>query len=262
MVYNNFQYKIKDFPETYYINLDDQPERAEYMEYQFSYWNIKNYTRVSAYDGRGDKDLRGLIEGTYPEGMKSAEIGCVTSHLKAIKTWLKASTDEYFVIMEDDCDLDVIKYWPFNWQEFYSKIPYDYDVVQCAVINHTQILIQLHHRFINDSSTACYVINRHHAKKLVRLHCHGKKYKLDQNIKPKAVADALIYNSGNTYSIPLFLYNINLGSTIDNENAREALISHDALWKFWKDQAKMTNWDKMFDYDPFVRLPPGLRIRN
>ena len=36
------------------------------------------------------------------------------------------------------------------------------------------------------------------AEKLVRLHCRGDKYKLDQGAKPRAVADDLIYNSGNT----------------------------------------------------------------
>ena len=37
----------------YCINLDDQTERWDYMENQFKYWEVDNYTRVSAFhDGR------------------------------------------------------------------------------------------------------------------------------------------------------------------------------------------------------------------
>ena len=42
---------------------------------------------------------------------------------------------------------------------------------------------------MNDFSTACYIISRHHAEKLIRLHCRGDKYKLDNGVKPRAVAD-------------------------------------------------------------------------
>ena len=37
-------------------------------------------------------------------------------------------------------------------------------------------------------------------------------------MKPRAVADDLIYNSGNTFSIPLLLYKIELGSSIHQEH--------------------------------------------
>jgi GR25 family glycosyltransferase involved in LPS biosynthesis len=48
---------------------------------QFKYWEIDNYTRISAYDGRDD-DLSDILKGKYPEMMSSGEVGCVTSHLK------------------------------------------------------------------------------------------------------------------------------------------------------------------------------------
>ena len=50
---------------------------------QYKYWEIDNYERVSAYDGRED-DLSGIIAGKYPDNMSSGEIGCVTSHLKGL----------------------------------------------------------------------------------------------------------------------------------------------------------------------------------
>ena len=82
------------------------------MEEQFAYWEVEN-TRISAYDGRDD-DLSDIIAGKYPDNMSSGEIGCVTSHLKAIKYWLENSDAEYAIMMEDDCDLEVVKHKPFT----------------------------------------------------------------------------------------------------------------------------------------------------
>ena len=80
------------------------------------------------------------------------------------------------MIMEDDCDISTVSHWNFNWKDFYSKLPYDWDVIQLAIINPAQVHVRLHRRWINDFSTACYIITRHHAEKLVRLHCRDDKY--------------------------------------------------------------------------------------
>ena len=50
---------------------------------------VTNYTRVSAYDGRED-DLSDILKGSYPEQMSGGEIGCTTSHLKAIKQFYES----------------------------------------------------------------------------------------------------------------------------------------------------------------------------
>ena len=176
---------------------------------------------------------------------------------------LVETTDEpCMIMMEDDCDLSTVSHWTFTWKDFYAKVPYDYDVVQLAIINPGEIHARLHKRFVNDFSTACYMITRHHAEKLVRLHCRDGKYKLDQGSKPRAVADDLIYNSGNTYAIPLFLYKIALGSDIHDIHIDVFhKSSHDGLWNFWNNQAIDMNWTEFFDYDPFIgRLPPGMRV--
>ena len=256
---NKSLYKLKGLPPIYCINLDGQPDRWKYMEDQFKYWEVEDYTRISAYDGRED-DLSDIIKGKYPDNMSSGEIGCTTSHLKAIKHWLETSDAPCAIMMEDDCDLSVVKNWPFTWKDFYSKVPYDYDVVQLAIINTISVSVKLHRRFVNDFSTACYMITRHHAEKLVRLHCRDEKYKLDQGVKPRAVADDLIYNSGNTFAIPLFLYKIELGSSIHPEHIDLVHKSnYDGLWNFWKTQAtNVASWDDMFDYDPYYgTLPPA-----
>ena len=175
-----------------------------------------------------------------------------------MKEFLK--TDEpYAFIIEDDCDFNPVRHWNFSWRDVMSKIPYDFDVFQTAIINPGQLFLKMHKRFVNDFSTASYLITRHHAEKLVRLHCRGDKYKLDQGAKPRAVADDLIYNSGNTYAMPLLLYKIEMGSSIHGDHVEVFhRSSHNGLTNFWQnDSNKIENWDELFDYDPYMgRLPP------
>ena len=261
---NKSTYKLRSLPPIYYLNLDGQPERKIYMEAQFKYWEVEDYTRISAYDGRED-DLSGIIKGRYPDNMSSGEIGCTTSHLKALKYFLDNSDAPCALIMEDDCDIGTALHWPFTWKDFYCKVPYDYDVIQLAIINPAEVHLKLHKRFVNDFSTACYMITRHHAEKLIRLHCRGgytgkQTYKLDNGVKPRAVADDLIYNSGNTFAIPLFLYKIELGSSIHKEHLDVFhKSSYEGMWDFWRRQSpNIEDWNPIFDYDPyFGRLPPG-----
>ena len=254
---NKAVHKLKGIGPIYCINLDGQPERWEYMETQFKYWQIENYTRISAYDGRED-DLSDIISGRYPDTMSGGEIGCTTSHLNALKHYLDNSDAPYAVIMEDDCNLELAKFWNFTWTDFMAHAPYDYDVIQIAIICTGDIHVRLHKRFVNDFSTACYVISRHHAEKLVRLHCRGgytgkQTYKLDQGVKPRPVADDLIYNSGNTFAIPLLLYKTELGSSIHpihidafhNKN-------YEAQYNFWLTNGSNVDIKAYMDYDPYL----------
>ena len=249
---NKAAYKLNGFGPVYLINLDGQPERWENMQDQFNYWEITDYHRISAHDGRDD-DLSGILKGRYPEQMTSGEVGCVTSHLKAIKHWYETSDSPYAIIMEDDCSLDIVRYWNFTWNDAISKVPYDWDVIQLAIICTGDVHVKIHKRFVNEFSTACYVITRHHAEKMIRLHCRGDKYKLDNGVRPRPVADDLLYNSGNTYSIPFLLYKIEMGSSIHPEHV-DAFHkgNHNAISGFWQTQGASFTIDDLMDYNPYL----------
>ncbi len=249
---NKSAYKLKNLPSIYYLNLDSQPERREFMESQFKYWEIENYTRISAYDGRDD-DLSEIISGSYPENMTSSEVGCVTSHLKAIKQWYETTNEPYLMVMEDDCWLEPVKYWNFSWSDFISRMPYCWDVLQLSIICTGNIHVTIHNRFVNDFSTACYVITRHHAKKLINYHVRGEKYKLDNNVRPRSVADDLIYNSGCTFSSPIFLYNLDLGSTIHPDHIESFhKASYEGILNFWIHRGMQLSIDQLTDYNPYL----------
>ena len=249
---NKSAYKLKNFGPLYCINLDGQPERWQYMKSQFDYWEVDNYTRISAYDGRDD-DLSGIIKGKYPENMSSGEVGCTTSHLKAMKHYLETSDSPYAIMMEDDCSLDLVRFWNFKWSDLYAYFPYDYDVVQLAIICTGDIHVRLHKRFVNDFSTACYVISRYHAEKLVRLHCRGDKYKLDQGVKPRPVADDLIYNSGNSFAIPLLVYKFELGSCIHPIHVDAYhKQNYEAQVNYWTQNGANIDIADYMNYDPYL----------
>jgi len=233
------------------------------MSNQFKYWEIEDkVTRISAYDGRDD-DLSDIIAGKYPADMSSGEIGCVTSHLKAIKHWMETSDSPYAIIMEDDCDLELVKYWNFTWTDLMGHVPYDYDIFQIAIICTGDIHVKLHKRFVNNFSTACYVITRHHATKLLKFHTRGEKYKLDNGCKPRAVADDLIYNSGNTFSMPLLVYRTELGSSIHPEHIGAFHQGiYNALVGFWSQHGAGIDIADYMNYDPYmgrITQPTGNR---
>ena len=248
---NKSSYKLNYIPPIYYVNLDDQTDRKKYVEDHFKYWGIENYTRISGYDGRED-DLSDIIKGRYPERMTSGEVGCTTSHLKA-KHWYDTSDSQHALIMEDDIDLELVKFWNFSWNEVMANLPYDWDVVQLAIICTGSIHVKLHRRFVNDFSTACYLINRHHAEKLIKFHVREDKYKLDNGAKPRAVADDLIYNSGVTYAIPLFLYKLEMGSSIHPEHV-DAIHkgNRDGQYNWWQQEGINFSIKDLMDYDPYL----------
>lgn len=262
---NKSKFKLEGLPPIYYTNLDRSVERREYMEDQFEYWGIENVTRISGYDGTGDDDLGSILKGRYPDQMGPTDVGCCTSHLKAINQWYNESDSKCAIFMEDDCDLSPVKYWPFTWKEFYSKLPFDYDLIQLAVINPAGITMKMHKRYVNDFSTACFMMTRHHAKKIIDLTVRGKdKYRLDYKAKPRCNSEHLLYESGNSFAIPLLLYSSDDHPSVIH--AQEHIDSfhipcRNALRGFWQEQANDVNWNEMFDYDPYVgRLPPNVKM--
>jgi hypothetical protein len=249
---NKSAFKLKDLPHIYWLNLDADTERREYMENQFKYWEIENHTRISGYDGRED-DVSCYLKGKIPDNVNQSELGCCMSHLKAIKYFYEETDDEYCMILEDDAVLDIAKYWNFTWQDFFSLLPYDWDCVQLTTITTGDIHVKLHLKFINDFSAAAYLISRHHASKIVRHHIRGNKYKLDQGVKPRAVSEDTILETGKTYSIPLFLYNLGFNSTIHPEHIH---VFHqgpyNALLNYWQQQGASIDIKDYMNYDPYL----------
>ena len=115
------------------------------------------------------------------------------------------------------------------------------------------IHVRLHLKFINDFSAAAYLISRHHAAKLMRHHIRGDKFKLDNGVKPRAVSEDVILETGKTYTIPLFLYNIDFPSNIHQEHIGVFHQGpHAALSNYWQQQGSGVDIRSWMDYDPYL----------
>ena len=249
---NKSAYKLKGLPHIYWLNLDADEDRRFYMEEQFKYWEIENHTRISGYDGRDD-DVSSHLKGRIPDNVTQNELGCCMTHLKAIKHFYEETDDDYCMILEDDVDFSTVRHWNFTWQEFIGLAPYDWDCLQLTTICTGDIHVKLHLKFINDFSAAVYLISRHHAAKMMRHHIRGNKYKLDNGVKPRAVSEDTILETGRTYTIPLFLYNMNFGSTIHQDHITVFhKAPHDALSNYWQQQGPSVDIREWMDYNPFL----------
>ena len=249
---NKSTQKLKGLPPIYWLNLDVDTHRREYMENQFDYWEIESHTRVSGFDGRID-DVCQHLSGRAPDHMSEGEIGCCMTHIKAIKEFYENTDEPYAIIFEDDVDLELVKFWNFTWKDFISKLPHDWDSVQLTNICTGDIHVALHPYFINDFSAAAYLITRHHAAKIVKNHIRGNKFKLDNGVKPRATSEDVIFGSGKTYSMPLFLYRLDLGSAIHPEHI-DAFhrASHNAILNYWQTRGCQMDLSVLMNYDPYL----------
>lgn len=248
---NKSKHKLNGLPPIYWLNLDADKERRFYMEEQFKYWDIENHTRIVGYDARED-DVSEHLKGRIPDNVSQSELGCCMSHLKAIKHFYEETDDEYCMILEDDVDFSTVKHWNFTWKEFIGLAPYDWDCLQLTTICTGDIHVKLHLKFINDFSAAVYLISRHHAAKVIKNHVRGDKYKLDNNVKPRAVSEDVILETGKTYTIPIFLYNLEFGSTIHQEHINVFHKGpHDALRNWWQQSGLDVDIRDYMNYDPY-----------
>lgn len=232
-----------------WINLDTETDRQDHMNGLFDYYGIEN-TRISAIDARGDNDATEFLHGRFPDLLTPGELGCTMSHLKAIKHFYYETDLDYIIICEDDIVFDTVQYWPFTWSGYLSSVPYDWDVLQCAITSTKNLRANLHPRLINDFCAAFYVITRHHAEKIIKHHVKGDKYRLDQKIKPRATSEEIIYNSGVTYSMPLFTYRYDFDSGIHQDHIE---VFHkqnvEGVMKFWEGRPPELGTKELLDYE-------------
>jgi hypothetical protein len=256
---NKSAYKLKGIPPVLWINLEADTDRRKHMEDQFAEWEIEDHTRISGIDAREGDGFEPHLSGTVPHTMIANEIGCCMSHLKAIKYFIEEMDCDEVMIMEDDALFETVRYWPFTYKEASALFPYNYDAMQLTTINPAVVYVTLHNRFINDFSAAVYVLKRSHAQKIYNAHVRGDKFKMDMDVRPRATSEDLIFESGKVYCIPLFLYRLDLGSSIHPEHIDIFhRNSYNGISNFWVESSNLEDWKTLFNWNCYLgRLPPG-----
>lgn len=245
--------KLENFGPVYLINLKDHKHRLKNAEQEFKKYKVKDYTVIDAIDGRSS-DLSEIIHGKYPN-LKPSEIGCISSHIKALKHWLDTSTSEYAIIMEDDFSFDTVEHWPFDWNYVVENIPKNAEIVQFIMIKNDPVKFSLHKKeeFNKNTrmsyawSTACYLIKRNYAKALVDSHYIDGKYKLESYGYKNQAADVILYNLGNSYSIPLFTHILDTQNSINKTHSDFHTRSKNNIDSWWQKNGNKYNKKQFFD---------------
>lgn len=223
----------------YWINLDRSPDRRETMEKMFqddAFSGMPN-KRISAVDGNNEEYVYDQIE-VYNYNVGPKEYACTLSHLNAIKEFNESKYD-VALILEDDCTLELKKYWERSIKDIMQNAPTDWEIIMLNYI----ILPGNNHPFLkwNDdygsdytevlpSSCLSYIINKKGSNKIIKI--ENNKYIFSDNIHH--VADSYIYKSAKTYcyKYPMFIYpkdndsNISDGHNSINEYARNLIIEN------------------------------------
>ena len=252
----NLQDKLKGLPTIYYVNLDHRTDRRQYMETQFFLWNIRNYKRISAtkYLSKDHDEWGHLVLDKEVEFGSAAVANSIT-HIEMIKDWLETTNEEYLIIMEDDYDLSLIKYWNFDWDYLMNHIPENWDCIQLGFENVDMLFFYLHPVHHNHGFGPC-LINRDYAKKLLKLHYIDGKFKLNiksNDIRRKnlyGMVDNFILQGGKTYSLPLITNNPDLGSDFDPNGEPRGWFKNcrDLYYDWWINEHHKFSLEEFFSY--------------
>ena len=247
---------LDNFPHVYYINLDSRVDRKTRIEKKFEEYKI-SYTRISASNYLGDEQEKWEHLVLDKEVKCSAsDIGCTLSHLEALETWIATSNTEVAVIMEDDCDITISDYWKFDWDTLVNNLPFNWDCIQLCMDHHTMIPFYIHPIMRDSGSASCYLINRNYAEKVLRLHKLSDGYRLVNRIgdygykEISSHIDYLIFETGKTYSFPVFTIDTSFES--DQRNSKlhpRHQPCRDSVVNFWKNKSSTFDLDDFFYYN-------------
>lgn len=221
----------------YYINLDRSLNRKKFMEAQFGRYNITNYKRISGVDGKQlNNILKDNINGTsftnnYLDLTKN-EVGCLLSHLKAIKTAYDNNLDQV-LILEDDCSLDLMFFWKDDKiTSLLNKLNKpDWEIFQlytgnCIDLNSKNCTLQSGKK--DCWGCVAYLINRKGMEKIINFVNSNNSYEIilgkyfnNKLFPTRGQSDIFLYQIAKTYYLdtPLFFANnSNLKSTIATYN--------------------------------------------
>jgi GR25 family glycosyltransferase involved in LPS biosynthesis len=230
--------KLDGFPSVYYITLEESTERQEYIQNQFSEYNITPIPLQS----KRYAEANDIIEGEYIDVIWPAARGVCASHLKAIKKWYSDTEESYAFFCEDDVSLEPVKYWNFTWKDFISNLPNDWECVQLMWIREQFDELKFRERSWNDWSATAYILTRDYAKKLIDTYHYDDAFHLTvKNSTVYPVIENILYlNLGKVYSAPLFVEEVKELATVAIEGeiiegqAANHHHSYDYIINWWK----------------------------
>jgi hypothetical protein len=236
--------KLEGFPKTYYVSLEESKCRQEKLEKALG--NYKVYPKPILSKRFSESD--DIITGKYLHQLNSGTAGCCVSHLKAIKYWYDSTDDDYAFFCEDDLSLETVEYWDFSWKDFIESLPEDAEGIQLLAIRNDFETFELRERYWNDWGATAYILTRDYAKKIIDTYIKDDTFHLEvPNCEVMPLIENILFTSlGKTYTVPLFVENIEFDSTFskdqdDDVNAGQKnnhKVAHEIVLNYWKNKMK------------------------
>jgi len=135
----NFQ--ARDFVDIpiLYINLKESNDRKLWMEDQFQKLGAQNPMRIEAILGSKylqdprsepwiDSAVHSILQNAvFRKEVSAPEIGCLLSHIKAIKLMHSSHHSRLpTLVLEDDADMSCIGFWPDSLSSYAQRLPEDW----------------------------------------------------------------------------------------------------------------------------------------
>lgn len=211
-------------PMLYWINMDSATERRTYMEGQLQHFKL--HRRIAS--------IENFVPAIAANRVSSeAEVSCLSSHLKAMETFLNGGEfcAELCVICEDDVELKGIDMLHERVFYYTQRAPANWQILQLHVIAHNsraqgRSLLRFRKWTPDNYSTLIYVVRRSGAEGVLK-----KARAARANPKTKWIADNYLYKNAVTYSVDACFFNDRtaLGSDIHTSNLPMHQANHERI---------------------------------
>ncbi len=242
--------KLEGFPTVYYVSLEESLDRQSNLHNQFESYGVTDLVPIIS---KRFHECDDKVYGEQLHILDGGTIGCVVSHIKAIKKWYDETDDDYAFFCEDDLSLEPVQYWNFTWNDFIEAIPEDAECVQLCCIRSSQQEVLFRERTMYDWSVTAYIITRDYARKIIERYCDGDAYKLEipgTNFYPMPET-VMFYGMGKVYAVDLFVEEQNLKSTftetanIEGGNKDHHVDSYRYIIDWWKNNGSNCTIDNL-----------------
>ena len=249
--------KLKNFPSFNFVSIIESEERRKKLYDNIEKYGITN-VRPHIFKRYEDGDHIIHIDPTFTFTFNQSYLGSFTSHLKAIREWYDNTNEPYAFFCEDDISFETIQYWNFTWEEFFNKLPRDWDCVQLSIskVEPTMFYyfdgeVHVRNRWFEDWSCLAYLLSRKHAKKLLDTYYDGKSFIFEyrgsdieyrnqcNRDSRKPTNECIMYSifdNTNIYTFPLFVEDIQLETVVWEKGTHTDIqeYSYTSIIEWWK----------------------------
>ena len=263
--------KLKNFPTIHFIGIESRRDRIDGFVSMTNQYQISNIVpHVFQNYRHGDCNIK-FFGPFYTNGFPEGHFGCLTSHLKVLYEWYNTTDEPYIFVCEDDLSLETVQYWNFTWEEFFKRLPENWDVVQLCLLRYVGKMFEFfdpdvhcRNRCWCDWSSAAYLMSRNHVKNLLDTYYDGKTFiydylGYDKNSRWNDLASPAVETILFTYftketklfTFPLFIEDYTRGSnsthwSSNSFNFRD--YSRSEILNWWKGRGRTMELDKIFGY--------------